>query len=63
MFSILKLKRAKNSYGGYPTVSFPGTNKNFKLRTNFSKIYQNIPKKTKLNQNNTNLIGIKQKGN
>jgi hypothetical protein len=43
MFSILKLKKAKNSYGGYPTDFFPGTDKNFKLPPNFSKIYQNIP--------------------
>jgi hypothetical protein len=47
MFSILKLKRANNSY---PTDFFPGTDKNFKLPPNFLKIYQNIPKKTKLNQ-------------
>jgi hypothetical protein len=30
MFSTLKLKRAKNSYGGYPTDFFPGTHKNSK---------------------------------
>jgi hypothetical protein len=51
IFSILELKRAKNSYEGYPTVFFPGTDKNFKLPPNFSKIFQNIPKKTHLNQN------------
>jgi hypothetical protein len=31
MFSILKLKRAKNLYGVYPTDFFPGTDKNYNL--------------------------------
>jgi hypothetical protein len=30
-----------------PTAFFPGTDKNFKLVPNFSKIYQNLPKKKK----------------
>jgi hypothetical protein len=47
MFSILKLKRAKNSYGGYKTDFFHGIDKNFKLP---SKIFENIPEYTKENQ-------------
>jgi hypothetical protein len=47
MFSILKLKRAKNSYGGYPTDFFNEIDKNFKLP---SKIFENIPEYTKENK-------------
>jgi hypothetical protein len=47
-FRILKLKRANNSYG-YPTdFVFARTDKNFKLPSNVSKIYQNIPNESKL---------------
>jgi hypothetical protein len=47
MFSILKLKRAKNSYGGYLTDFFPVTDKNFKLPP---KTLENIPEYFKENK-------------
>jgi hypothetical protein len=43
VFSILKLKTAKNSQ----RIFFAEIDKNFKLPPNFSKIYQNISKKRK----------------
>jgi hypothetical protein len=61
-----KLKRVKNSYGSYPTrkrklcalkikIKFDDIisikKYYFRLLPNFLKIYQNITKKTKLNQN------------
>jgi hypothetical protein len=62
MFSISKLKRAKNSY--LPNGFFSRDRQKFQATPNFSKIYQNIPKKTKLKQNQYyNLYSIKQKIN
>jgi hypothetical protein len=51
MLSILKMKRAKNSYGDF----FPGTFKNFKLRP---KLLENIPAYTKENRIKSKLILI-----
>jgi hypothetical protein len=55
MFSILKLKRAKKSYGGYPTDYFPGTDKNFKLPP---QLLENIPEYTKKTKIKSKLILI-----
>jgi hypothetical protein len=49
---ILKLKRAKNSYGGYVEDFFSRDQQKFQAAPQkFSKIFQKIPKKIKLNQN------------
>jgi hypothetical protein len=47
MFSILKLKRAKNSYGGYPTDFFSRDRQKFQ---------ENIPEYTTENKIKSKLI-------
>jgi hypothetical protein len=55
MFRILKLKRAKNSYGGYPTDFFSRARQKFQAAP---KLLENIPKYTKENKIKSKLILI-----
>jgi hypothetical protein len=55
MFGILKLKRANNSYGGYPTDFFPRDRQKFQAA---SQLLENIPDYTKQNKIKSKLILI-----
>jgi hypothetical protein len=59
MFSIFKLKRAKDLYGGYPT-DFSRDRQKFQVAP---QLLENIPQYTKDNKIYTNLYSIKQKIN
>jgi hypothetical protein len=55
MFSILKLKRAKNSYVGYPTDFFSWDRQKFQAAP---QLLENIPEYTKENKIKSKLILI-----
>jgi hypothetical protein len=55
MFSILKLKRAKSSYVGYPTDFF---SRDRQIFPDVPRLLENIPKYTKENKIKSKLILI-----
>jgi hypothetical protein len=60
MFSILKLKRAKNLCEDYSTAFFSRDRQKFQAAP---QLVENIPEYTKENKINTNLYSTKQKIN